>query len=990
MKKFFNDKENIVIIIISLIAFIAGCLAIGPIKAILIIGIADLIFFLPNLLQKKGRKKTKNNNNLNKNNSKKKKTKVSKNKKKKIFKILLIIFLTLCILGIVAVALFASYIVTNAPKFTPEKLYKQESSILYWPDGEIIAKLGTEKREKITYDELPEVLIDAIIATEDSRFFQHNGFDLARFLKASVQQVLTHSGGGASTLTMQVVKNTFTSTEASGWDGIVRKFTDIYMSVYQVEKAYTKKEIIEFYVNAPFLGSGSYGVEQACQTYFGKSAKDINLAEAALIAGLFQAPSSYDPYIYPEKAEQRRNQVLYLMERHGYITEEERKIAEAMSVEKLLKSSSNGSGSNEWQIVIDTVVQEIEDELKISPYTTPMEIYTTIDKDMQRHINSVMKGESFNWENDVVNGGIAVIDVNNGAVKAVGGGRDKSKARTFNTATQNTRQIGSTSKPLFDYAPGIEYENWSTYTLFADEPYHYSNGTGISNWDRGYNGLMTMRTALGQSRNIPALKAFQGNNNANILKFVTSLGLHPEVNDNLVHEAHSIGGYGGETPLTMAAAFAAFSNGGYYIKPYSYSKIIYRNTGETVETKVEKTRVMSEETAYMMTDLLTTSAQMGLGNQYYVNNATYGAKTGTSNFDEATIRTMGYGPDSVNDLWVTGINPEYAISVWYGYVKRDRQYVSNSYTIGHRLLFQAAARGVFKSGLSWNKPDGVVEVEVEADTWPAKLPSEYTPGDLRVTELFKSGTEPDEVSDRFSKLDNVTNLTSSISGNTLTLKWNAIKTPNAISDEYLNTHFGTLYYDEGHRNGAINDRKNYNNNYIGTIVYKIYAKDASGKLSLIKETDKNTISIPVTTTSPTTYVVKTSYTKFTANMSDGVETKISLSNVKAILTAKAKSSADITVKVGTVYKEQPFKNTLIVLEDKIDVTDKATIKVKYYNGTKEITSIDTTNPGTYTAKYTITYNGSTATLSKTIRVVSNSSSSTTTSTTTSTSTTTTN
>ena len=178
------------------------------------------------------------------------------------------------------------------------------------------------------------MLLDAIIATEDSRYFQHNGFDLPRFMKASAGQLLGNSdAGGASTLTMQVVKNNFTSTESSGFAGIVRKFTDIYMSIFKVEKNYTKEEIIEFYVNAPYLGSGSYGVEQASQTFFGKSVKDLSLVEAATIAGLFQAPGAYDPYVYPEKAQERRDQVLSLMERHGYITSEEKEIAEEIHVE---------------------------------------------------------------------------------------------------------------------------------------------------------------------------------------------------------------------------------------------------------------------------------------------------------------------------------------------------------------------------------------------------------------------------------------------------------------------------------------------------------------------------------------------------------------------------------------------------------------------------------------------------------------------------------
>lgn len=220
------------------------------------------------------------------------------------------------------------------------------------------------------------------------------------------------------------------------------------------------------------------------------------------------------------------------------------------------------------------------------------------------------------------------------------------------------RQIGSTSKPLYDYAPGIEYENWSTYTPFVDEKYSYSDGTEINNWDRKYNGYMTMRTALAQSRNIPALKAFQKNKNSNIKKFVKSLGLHPEVASNgTLHEAHSIGGYTGESPLSMSGAYAAFGNGCNYIEPHSYTKIKYRENDEEEEREVKKTRVMSEETAYMMTSLLQSSAQGGLGAQANVGGAVFGAKTGTSNYDEATLKKYHMRDSAINDLWVNGVSP---------------------------------------------------------------------------------------------------------------------------------------------------------------------------------------------------------------------------------------------------------------------------------------------------------------------------------------------
>ena len=241
----------------------------------------------------------------------------SKRKKKKVWKKILKILINICLvmflLGLIGGIIFIIYIVQNAPKFTPENLFSTESSVVYDKDGNQVAKLGVEKRKNVEYDELPQVLLDAIIATEDSRYMQHNGFDLPRFAKASVGQVISkikHSGnpGGGSTLDMQVVKNRYTSTEASGFEGIKRKFTDIYIAIFKLEKKYSKEEIMEFYVNIPLLGNNAYGVEQACQSYFGKSVSDINLSEAAVIAGLFallhnsiKAASSFSIFPIPLK-----------------------------------------------------------------------------------------------------------------------------------------------------------------------------------------------------------------------------------------------------------------------------------------------------------------------------------------------------------------------------------------------------------------------------------------------------------------------------------------------------------------------------------------------------------------------------------------------------------------------------------------------------------------------------------------------------------------
>lgn len=971
MKKFFKQyQEQIILFSISIIAFIIGWLAVGGIKAFIIIGLADIIYIFSLLFDKKKKYNIVDDIKI----SERKKIKMkkkNKKKKKKIWKILAIIFLILCICFLLGICGFMFYIVKEAPKFDPDKLYTQDASIVYDINNNVYAKLGAEQREKITYDEMAEVLVDAIIATEDSRYFEHNGFDLPRFVVATFKQIFTHGGGGASTLTMQVSKNTYTSTEASGLEGIIRKFTDIYLSIFQIEKNYSKQEIMEFYVNAPYLGSGAFGVEQACQNYFGKSAKDINLAEAALIAGLFQAPDAYDPFSHPDLAEERRETVLYLMKRHNYINDEEYETAMKMTVDKLLVSTDEETKNDNYQAFIDTVVEEIMEDTKsntnpngLNPYLVPMEIYTTLDPEKQNHINKIINGETFTWENEEVDAGISVIDVKTGAIVAVGAGRHRNGKLQYNNATMLDKQIGSTSKPLYDYAPGIEYENWSTYTPFIDEEYTYTNGGNINNWDRKYNGFLTMRTALAQSRNVPALKAFKANKNSNIKNFVLSLGLDPEIEDNIVHEAHAIGGYTGESPLSMAAAYAAFGNGGYYITPHSYTKFTLLDSNVTQEKQIQKTRVMSEETAYMMTSLLQSSAQTGLGNQYNIGGAIYGAKTGTSNYSESTIRSCRFGSDAVNDLWVDGVSPDYSISVWYGYTSITCNYTSTSYTINHRKLFQAVAKGIFKNGSNWTKPNGVVEVEIENETYPAKLPSEYTPDNMKITELFKAGTEPTEISDRYSKLDNVKNLKSTINGNKLTLTWDAIH-PNAIDDNAINSYLDSLYTSDKFKSQAKQDRLNYNNSFYGNLIYKIYSKDDAGTLTLIGTTDKTTYDITVTNTSATKYCIVASYSIFTANASEPSEISISLKDIKDVIEITLNGNSTINLNLNSNYEEKGIK----VVNNGNDVTDKATINTIIRNNQNEIlTKIDTTLEGTYTITYIVKYEETEKTLTRTIIV----------------------
>ena len=910
IKKFFNniskklksiwkkDPKDIIVPIVCFAILIVSALTIGIVRAIILFVILNCIYFIPSHFIKKDKKK-----NLTKTQKKK------KNKKR--WKIFLIILLTCFIAGIIGIIAFFSYIVISAPNFDEELLYSTEPTLVLDKDGNEMAKLGAEQRILVTYDELPEVLIDAIVATEDSRFFEHNGVDWARFLKASFQQVLGMSdAGGASTLTMQVSKNTYTSTEASGIEGIIRKFTDVYVSMFKIEKNYTKEQIIEFYVNAPYLGRNSYGVEQVSLTYFGKSTKELNLSEAAMIAGLFQAPGRYDPYSNPEATEARRKTVLKLMLRHEYITQEEYDIAVKMTVDKIVipqeESSSSNGGISTYQSFIDTVVDEVKEKTGQNPYTTPMIIYTTMNTDFQNYINNIMNGSSYDWENDVVQAGIAVVDINNGSIAAIGGNRKNDAIDNWNYATEITNQIGSTAKPLYDYGPAIQYNNWSTYNILVDEPITYSDGTKINNWNGSFEGFETMRIALKGSRNIPALKAFKANNKQDIIEFVTNLGLTPEIYScdegyklekktcikydedgeieeivdanqaSTLHEAHAIGGYNGESPLSMAAAYAAFGNGGYYIEPYSFTKIVYQETGEEFVNDINKSKAMDDSTAYMISDMLATTAPQAVGGYYNINGMRYAAKTGTTNYDDKAMEAHNMPYSAVNDLWTIGFNTEYSIGVWYGYDSISNEYYNVLSSGQHNRLFQAVGKKVFSNTSYFSKPSSVVSVEIELGCPEPTLPSEFTPADARGTELFIKGTEPTTVSARFDKLSDVSNLKSTVKDDKVTLTWSAVETPKINTYEYLMEYFDPIYENESYLKKFVEARMDYNKSYIGNIGYNVYLKDSNGKLKLLDYVSTNKYTTTIDESGDYTFVVKTAYSIFKDNMSDGKSIKVSV------------------------------------------------------------------------------------------------------------------
>lgn len=849
----------------------------------------------------------------------KRKSNTSSNKSRQ-KKIILNVLLVCVVVFLLLITVFFSYVIIKAPKFDPNNLKFTQMSELYDTDGNLIAKMGNENRTEISYDDLPEVLIDAIIATEDSKFFQHNGFDLARFTKASLSQLLGKNAGGASTLTMQIAKNNYTSTKSKGFDGILRKFTDIYLSIFKIERKYTKKEIIEFYVNDSYLGNNAYGVEQASLNYFGKSVSDLNLAEASFIAGLFQSPNHYNPYYYPERAEKRRQTVLYLMQRHGYITEEERKIATKLPITSYIRKTQNKGSYAEYQGYIDTVVEELENEYDLNPYTTPLKIYTAMKKSKQDFVNKVMNGEAWKWENDVVQSGIVMTNSNTGEVIAVGAGRNKNSERSYNFATQLNKQIGSTAKPIFDYGPAVEYLGWGTENYIDDTPTTYSNGTKMSNSDGGYKGRLPMYQALGLSRNITALKTFQEVSkqvgNDKIVKFATSLGISPEIENGKVHEAHSIGSFTApkgssskNSPMTMAGAYQAFSNGGYYIKPHTIKKFIYKDTDEVVEPNITKTKVMEDSTAYIITYALNWSVTNGLARSAAnIGGVATAAKTGTSNFDAKTIKDNHLSSRAVNDLWVCGYTPDYTLTMWYGYDKiyKDHYSTTSSWSTRDRFYRNLAENLFDKNGKQFQRPSSIEEVAVIKNSIPLKK-ANYG----GVIGLFRKGTAPTETgSEDTDPIPSVTNVKSTITNNnTVNLTWTGLSADDMLN-LYVDDSFGTLGYDI-----YIKDGQNGKENYVGTTTSNSYTH--------------------VTNYSNPIYIIYTAYSNYKTNKSKGVEHKVQIT-----------TDFDIIVKdceINTQNEIDSCTKGISVLYNSVDVTNKSTIKVL--------------NNANNSIKYEITYQG---------------------------------
>ena len=695
----------------------------------------------------------------------KKTTKKTTSRKRPIWKTILftILFIGLAT-GIVGGAVGIYWIVT-APDLDPDKLNIPLSSTLNDKYGEPFATLEIENREQVKYEDLPQVLIDAVIATEDARFFEHKGIDLQRLGGAIVANITDGFGSqGASTITHQVVENFFLSNEKQ----IKLKVQEQWLAL-QLERRYSKEEILEMYLNKIFYGNNSYGVVAAAKSYFGvEDLNDLTLAQAAILAGLPQRPTAYNPFRDPELTAYRMNTVLDLMVRHGKITEEE--ADEAREVDIVAMLAEPEESSTKYGAFIDKVADEISEKLEgINIYTDGLTINTTIDTNAQERVELLLtdtEANPLNYGSDNVQGSIVVTDTKTGAIQAIGGRRNSTGSQELNYAIdkKTNLQPGSTIKPIISYGPAIEYDKISTYHQINDDaPYTVGNHT-FRNFSRTYAGWVTARTALSDSLNVPAVKLFEEVGAERAITFGNQLGL--TMPENLTISDAIGGGNLTVTPLEMASAFSVFGNGGIYTEPYAVESVEFSD-GSTVELSPDSDAVIEDSTAYMVTDMLKDVFTDGTWTSGGMGGLPVAGKTGTTNIG-----------DEAGDRWFVGYTTNYTVSAWVGEHIVDGKRVGLPDSV-HPTIAQQMFRETMlniSEGIDtadFQQPDSVVELAIERGTDPPELASDFTPAAQKIAELFVRGSEPTTTSERFDQLDAVSGLNASYDeeDNSIHVEW---------------------------------------------------------------------------------------------------------------------------------------------------------------------------------------------------------------------------
>jgi penicillin-binding protein 1A len=664
---------------------------------------------------------TENKRTSDANNNGKSEKKKNRNIKRTVIKIIGFLIIAFIVLALVGILLFAYY-AWKAPAFTESKLQDPIPAKIYDKDGNLIKTIDNgQRRAHVDLDEVPKNMKNAVLATEDNRFYDHGALDYKRLFGAVAKNLTGGFGSqGASTLTQQVVKRSFLTDQKS----IARKAQEAYLS-YRLEQEYSKDEIFQIYLNKIYYSDGVYGVKAAAKYYFNKDLKDLNLAESAYLAGLPQVPNTYNIYDHPKQAESRKDTVLYLMHYHHRITKKQKEEAENTSLQdNLVKRTDKQrqvTDKNEHP-EYDSYINFVKSELMNNPefknknlgsvLNSGIKIYTNMDKDAQSTLQDRINNGSY-YKNSDQQVGASILDSKSGALAAISGGRNYKDIVDRNQAT-DAHPTGSSLKPFLAYGPAIENMNWATNHAIKDESSYQVDGVTFRNYDTKGHGTVKIYDALRQSFNIPALKAWQqtiqdaGKDAPK--NFAKKVGLDYSSD---IGPSEVLGGSASEfSPTQLASAFASIANGGTYNNAHSIKKVV-KQDGDTIEYDHTSHKAMKDSTSYMLAEILKgTFEAYGSAYGHGVEGINLAAKTGTGTYGQETYQQYNLPDDAAKDVWINGFTPKYTMSVWMGFNK-VKQGGTNSF-VGHTeqeypqyLLKDVMSQINPKDGADYKKPDSV-------------------------------------------------------------------------------------------------------------------------------------------------------------------------------------------------------------------------------------------------------------------------------------------
>ena len=689
-------------------------------------------------------------------------------KTKTSIKVLATITTIIAALGIIAcigALVFAGKLLEDKPAFDRSKLESEDSSIIYDVNGNEIVELGLYLRENIEYDDLPNCLVDAFLSIEDSRYFEHFGFDIPRFTKAILANLKSGNfGQGGSTMTMQLVKNSYFQVDAdgdstmaasSGMSGVKRKMQEIVLAI-EANSQVSKKDILALYVNKINYGNNIRGVQKAAQYYFGKDANELGLVESAFLAGIINAPNNYNPYnelyknddsyiylnskiTYLENAQERTAEVLDLMAYHGYITEEEAKLAKTVNIEDLLAGVAKkfNNYSQYYQDYIDAVIEEATEITGKDPYTTSMRIYTSMEPYMQRVLYDIEnENTDLRYTNDLEQSALVVLNNQTGELIALGGGRNQEEqARQFNRATSSYLQPGSSIKPVIEYALAFDRLGWSTAHTITDQPYYlYGGNVLVANaGSQGYTGDMLITEAIARSLNTPAVQTLAAVideiGEDGVKDYLRSIGITKNLDTFDLQWA-----IGGNTclvtPVQLAGAHAVFMNNGYYVKPHTIKKIVFSDDSEYI-ADTTGTQVISSAAAYMIATCEEYNVSGPFLNNMQILKRDYPvyAKTGTTDWSTSGAQ-YGIPTGAPKDMWLMCQNSNYTITIWLGFDKAEvGSYFTSAEDLANlkgkigRYILDELDENMDGNTSGVTRPDDVSDVTIVKGAYPYCEPS---------------------------------------------------------------------------------------------------------------------------------------------------------------------------------------------------------------------------------------------------------------------------